>query len=126
MIFRRGFWDMPKGKLDKGETIEECAVREVKEETGIKKLKLVRPLAVSYHSYDQGTHHLLKESHWFLMKTKSSEDLVAQREEDILEIEWVIPEKIDGHLAHAYPSIVDVVELYLQSSKKATQNRLDG
>ena len=51
LIFRRGKWDLPKGKLDKGESLEECAVREVEEETGLKNVKLVSPLIITYHTY---------------------------------------------------------------------------
>src|SRR5215207_6225786 len=49
MIHRKGKWDLPKGKLNKGEKLEDCAIREVEEETGLKKLKLLSPLTVSYH-----------------------------------------------------------------------------
>ena len=51
MIFRRGKWDLPKGKLDKGETLEDCAVREVEEETGLQSIKLISPLIITYQTY---------------------------------------------------------------------------
>jgi 8-oxo-dGTP pyrophosphatase MutT (NUDIX family) len=51
MIFRRGKWDLPKGKLDEGESIEDCAIREVEEETGVKNLKLGAKLLVTEHEY---------------------------------------------------------------------------
>lgn len=109
LIFRRGFWDLPKGKLDKGETMEECAVREVQEETGLKTIKLKKLLTVTYHSYDLGTHHLLKESHWYRMKGKSSEKLEAQTEEDIEQIKWVKREDLPLYAKNTYPSILDVL-----------------
>ncbi|MFV0604980.1 MAG: NUDIX hydrolase [Niabella sp.] len=111
LIFRRGFWDLPKGKLDKGETIEECAVREVKEETGLKNIKLKKRLTITYHCYKLGTHDILKESHWYKMKGKSIDKLVAQTEEDIEEIRWVKKEELPQYYAKAYPSIVDVLAL---------------
>jgi len=109
MIFRRGFWDLPKGKLDKGETMEECAIREVQEETGLKNIKLKKRLTVTYHCYDLGTHHMLKESHWYRMKAKSSEKLVAQTEEDIIEIRWVKKDELLLYSKMTYPSILDVL-----------------
>src|SRR5690349_1535881 len=68
-IFRRGKWDLPKGKLDEGETIEECSVREIYEETGIT-AKIRKPLAITYHTYDENGKHILKESHWYLLSCK--------------------------------------------------------
>lgn len=114
MIFRRGAWDLPKGHLDKGETIEECAVREVQEETGLKNVELGKFLTITYHSYEQGTHHIMKESHWFLMKSSLDEKLVPQTDEDIDEIEWVKGEQLDQYLPQAYPSIRNVLQEYLQ------------
>lgn len=109
MIFRRGFWDLPKGKLDEGETIEECAVREVREETGLKDVELRNPLIITYHSYHLGTHHMLKESHWYGMKSDSSQKLVGQSEEDIEKIKWVKPGDLPEYAKSTYPSILDVL-----------------
>src|SRR4051794_1665781 len=70
MIFRRGKWDLPKGKLDEGETIEQCAVREVEEETGIGNLELVKLVGITYHEYfDKHINtEVRKETHWFAMR----------------------------------------------------------
>lgn len=113
MIFRQKFWDLPKGKLDEGETIEECATREIMEETGIKTLEIIEPLIITYHTYEQGTHHILKESHWFLMKASVNENLIAQKEEDISDIKWIGLDIISEYLAKSYPSIKDVIEWHL-------------
>jgi len=112
LIFRRGKWDLPKGKLDDGETLEQCAVREVLEETGLK-VKLVAPLLITYHTYHQGTSFILKESHWYTMKTNSHQPLVPQTEEDIEQVKWVDDPALSHYLPLAYPSIVDVLKAWL-------------
>jgi 8-oxo-dGTP pyrophosphatase MutT (NUDIX family) len=111
LIFRRGKWDLPKGKLDKGETLEECAVREVEEETGLTKIKLVSPLTISYHTYHEGTKSILKESHWYNMKVSGEQKLIPQTTEDILEIKWVKPDELSPYLKNSYPAIADVLQL---------------
>ena len=110
LIFRRGKWDLPKGKLDKGETLEECAVREVEEETGLKQIQLIAPLIVTWHTYHEGTKFILKESHWYTMKISGKQTLVPQTEEDIVEVKWVKPEQFKEYYDNAYPSIVDVLK----------------
>jgi 8-oxo-dGTP pyrophosphatase MutT (NUDIX family) len=108
-IFRRGVWDLPKGKLDPGETIEQCAVREVGEETGLLRVKLEAPLLVTYHTYDENGKHILKESHWFRMNATDTAGLKPQHEEQITELRWVDGEELKGLLTHTFPSIRDVI-----------------
>jgi 8-oxo-dGTP pyrophosphatase MutT (NUDIX family) len=110
MIFRRGKWDLPKGKLDKGETLEKCAVREVQEETGLKKIKLLSPLTTTYHTYHEGTKFILKESHWYNMKGNGEEKLIPQTEEQINEIKWVPQEDVKKYLKQTYPSVIEVLK----------------
>lgn len=111
LIFRRGKWDLPKGKLDKGENLEDCAIREVEEETGLSKVKLINPLTITYHTYHEGARFILKESHWFTMKVNGDQQLVPQTEEDILEIKWVKPAALGPYLENAFPSVIDVLHL---------------
>ena len=109
LIHRRGKWDLPKGKLDKGEKLEACAVREVEEETGLKKVKLQKPLCITWHTYHEGTRFILKESHWYTMKVAGKQSLVPQTEEDIHEVKWVKPSGIDEYLGLSFPSVTDVL-----------------
>ena len=110
MIFRRGKWDLPKGKLDKGETLEQCAVREVKEETGLKNVQLKKFILTTFHTYNEFGRHILKESHWYRMKAASSQPLKPQTEEDIQQIAWVKPAALSEKLKNSFPSIKDVIE----------------
>ena len=109
MIFRRGKWDLPKGKLDKGETIKQCALREVQEETGLRKVVLDLPLLITYHTYHEGARFILKESHWFTMTATNSERLIPQKEEDIQEIRWVAKSEMQKYITQTFPSILDVL-----------------
>jgi len=109
MIFRRGNWDLPKGKLDKGEKLEDCAVREVEEETGLKNVKLDSPLLVTYHTYHEGTKFILKESHWFTMTVSGEQKLTPQTDEDIFDAKWISPGEIKSFLPKSFPLISDVI-----------------
>ncbi|MGN6532843.1 MAG: NUDIX hydrolase [Ginsengibacter sp.] len=110
MMFRRGKWDLPKGKLDEGETIEQCAKREVTEETGLQKLKVIRPLGITYHTYVQFGKHNLKESHWYGMKATGNEKLIPQTEEDITEIIWVKKEDLEKYFSNTFPTILNILK----------------
>ena len=109
MIFRRNKWDLPKGKLDDDEDLQTCAIREVKEETGIKKIKLEEKLCITYHTYHENSDFILKESHWYLMKAKEKENLEPQTEEDITECKWIPSSELNTYLQNSLPSITDVV-----------------
>ncbi|MFN5135598.1 MAG: NUDIX hydrolase [Chitinophagaceae bacterium] len=111
LIFRRGKWDLPKGKLDKGETIEQCAVREVMEETGLTNVELKEALTITYHTYDEFGKHILKDSHWYKMKITGKQELKPQTEEDIAEIKWVKKKDLPSYFSNIFPSIKDVLEL---------------
>ncbi|HEV3250351.1 MAG TPA: NUDIX domain-containing protein [Puia sp.] len=109
LIFRRGKWDLPKGKLDKGETLEQCATREVKEETGLNAVKLRKFLLVTYHTYDESGKHFLKESHWFRMAAVDNQKLVPQKTEQITKLQWANEKEILALAKNTFPSVQDVI-----------------
>ena len=109
MIFRREKWDLPKGKLDEGETIEACALREVKEETGLKNLELGKLLKITFHTYIQFGKHILKETHWYSMTSKGNENLVPQTEEEITETRWVNKTDLEEYLSNTFPTIAEIL-----------------
>ena len=113
-IFRRGFWDLPKGKLDDGETIQTCAVREVEEETGIKNIQLHELLKFTNHIYFD-THlnqEVVKRTYWFHMTIPTEQKGIPQATEDIEKIEWHSLATAKHCLEQTYPSIIEVIEAY--------------
>ncbi len=106
-IFRKGKWDLPKGKLDLNEKIEDCALREVKEETGIHSLLLGKKFYTSYHIYIEN-QYILKETHWFLMNT-SDIHFVPQKEEGISKVKWFPIEHLFSMKKKTYNTIFDII-----------------
>ncbi len=111
MIFRRGKWDLPKGKLDEGETIEACALREVMEETGLKDVERGELIDIGFHEYFDPwlKEDVIKETHWFAMRARGEQTVTPQTEEDITEIKWVIGEELETCLQNSYANVVDVI-----------------
>ncbi len=110
LIFRRGKWDLPKGKLDDGETLQECASREVQEETGLREIEIMAEINTTYHTYLQFGKHILKESHWYMMLAKGNEAFKPQFEEDITEIRWVKKIDLKKYLDNTFPTIISVLK----------------
>jgi 8-oxo-dGTP pyrophosphatase MutT (NUDIX family) len=110
LIHRRGKWDLPKGKLDPGETIEQCALREVREETGLQAASLGAFIMTTYHTYNDYGHEVLKESYWYRMQAAASEQLVPQTIEDIHEIRWVARKDLAPFMTETFPSVRDVLK----------------
>lgn len=88
LIFRRGVWDLPKGKRDAGETIRACALREVREELGIGVVHIVRRLGATIHGYPDDSVYAVKTTHWFEMETEQRQ-FEPEAGEDISAAEWV-------------------------------------
>lgn len=88
LIFRRGAWDLPKGKQDDGESIEACALREVREEIGVEELHVRRALGTTVHGYARKGAYQVKTTHWFLMDTPERR-FTPQEDEDIASVDWV-------------------------------------
>lgn len=114
LIYRKGHWDLPKGKSETGESLESCALREVEEETGLKFIRMGKFLCTTWHIYPLKKEWILKDSHWYKMFTSELTPLIPQTEEDILKAEWISPEKIQTLYPEMYPLIRDIfiVNLY--------------
>ena len=114
MINRQNHWDIPKGHIEEGESLEQCAIREVEEETGVGGLQIVSYLGVSRHifRYSENEDEILKESHWFKMKTNYSGNLLPQLEEDITEVKWHSESNIENIRPTMWSSLSD---FYIQN-----------
>ncbi len=104
-IYRNNKWDLPKGKVDKGESIEKAAMREVEEETGVKRLKIDKFLRTTYHVFRRNGEYRLKQVHWFAMSTDFKGELVGQKEEGIEKVKWKSPKKVRKALENSYHNI---------------------
>ncbi|MEG1644709.1 MAG: NUDIX domain-containing protein [Alistipes sp.] len=109
MIFRNGRWDLPKGHLEAGETIEACALREVCEETGLKELWVVKKICETMHAYFLFGRWEMKQTHWYEMSTTQTEGLTPQREEGIERVKWMAEPELDHALKSTFPTIRRVV-----------------
>lgn len=112
LIFRRGVWDLPKGKQDPGETLAQTALREVREETGLTDLKIVEKLNNGYHCYLMSKQRTLKRTRWYLMQTQNPGQLVLQKEEGIQDAAWFDPRELPKLDMPMYNNIRDVLMRY--------------
>lgn len=109
-IHRHGRWDLPKGKLEKNETVREAAVRECEEECGIKNLTVLEALPSTFHIYAYKTGFALKQTYWFNMQSDYALPLVPQLEEDIDQVKWFDREAIRTRvLPDTYYTISDTI-----------------
>ena len=104
-IHRNGRWDLPKGKIEKKESIEEGAIREVEEETGVRGLEITRFLQKTYHIFQRGGKYKLKVTHWYEMKTDYAGPLYPEENEGITKVKWKNPEKAKKALEKSYANI---------------------
>lgn len=119
-IFRNGKWDLPKGKIEKGESIKEAAVREVEEECGITVSKLGKEICKTYHVYTLKGEVVLKKTYWFKMKCAGSEKLKPQKEEGITDVRWFKKGHVEAIEKNTFPSIMDVLlEMDMLTEKPA-------
>ena len=104
-IYRNGKWDLPKGKTEANESIEETALREVEEETKVNGLKIVKPLETTYHIFKRNGRLQLKITYWFEMTSDYTGDLEPQEDEGITKVEWLKPRQIKEAMENSYANI---------------------
>lgn len=87
-IYRNNKWDLPKGKVEKNESLELAAIREVEEETGVQNLEITNHFKTTYHIFKRNGFYRLKETFWYQMQTDFNGDLIPQTQEGITKAEW--------------------------------------
>ncbi len=120
-IHRLGFWDLPKGKVDKKDKADKdgknlyleasraAAIREVMEETGLKKVEIVKEMSSTWHIYTVKEKWILKQTRWFEMEADSQQQLTPETREGIFLVKWVPPEAMQCIVAHTYASIKELL-----------------
>lgn len=116
-IFRNGVWDLPKGKVDKGETTQQAAIREVEEECGITGLQIRKELPSTFHMYESPYpktkgQWILKETFWYEMKYQGNAFGQPQQEEGITRVEWLPRTKLSDVFANTYANLKQIIEIY--------------
>lgn len=104
-IFRNGKWDLPKGKAEKKEKIDETALREVEEETGVAGLQITKPLEITYHIFKRNGRNKIKITYWFEMTTSYNGKLKPEESEGITKVAWLNNEQIAEALQNSYANI---------------------
>ena len=123
-IFRNKKWDLPKGKVEKGEGIKDAGRREVEEECGVKINTNDERLCKTYHVYEMGTRLVLKRTNWYSMTVKGSPKLIPQKEEGITKAEWLTAADLKPVLKNTYPSIIDVLKAGKLIKEKVSKEKI--
>ncbi|MFW5792845.1 MAG: NUDIX hydrolase [Bacteroidota bacterium] len=115
-IFRHNKWDLPKGKIEKGESPEEAALREIEEECGISEIKISKFISHTYHIYSlDGINYALKKTWWYEVLANEKESFHPQKEEGIEDIKWFPFTQLNDALSSTYASLKLLIETYLKS-----------
>lgn len=113
MIHRKGKWDLPKGKIDVGESAPVAAVREVLEETGVGPARIIGPMPSTWHMFMLKGTPVVKHTWWYAMEISGQPKPVPEEKEDILKAKWVKPHKIAPKLDDSYAAIARLIRMWL-------------
>lgn len=112
VIKRKGLWDIPKGKIDKGETAEVACVREIMEECGIDGHQITQPLTETYHTMKWNGRPAIKRTYWFMLTYDGPKKTSPETKEGITKAKWMTEEEMLGIRTKTYGSISAVLDAY--------------
>ena len=112
-IFRNGFWDLPKGKVEKNERLNIAAKREIAEECGLSEIRFDSFISKTHHIYYENGDIILKETHWFLFYSNQLKNIKPQLEEGITHLKWVSSKDLEAILSNSFLSIQELLKTYL-------------
>ena len=110
MIYRYHRWDLPKGRIEKGENARLAAIRESEEETGIRNIQVEDKLPCTYHMFNHFNDTILKTTFWYKMSALADQDLKPQLEEHIEKVCWMDKKQLNEALRNTYPSILELLK----------------
>ncbi len=116
-IMRNNVWDLPKGKIESGETPEIAAIRETEEESGISGTSIIHFFDYTYHTYIYQEKNILKKTWWYHMSANSDQPFKPQLEEGITKVAWLSPEELLPVFDNTYPNIKRLLSRFLQQNK---------
>lgn len=116
-IYRNGKWDLPKGKIDKGETTSDAACREVEEECGISGFRIVKSLPSTFHIYESPYSDskgilILKETFWYEMSYAGTADGIPETGENITALRWFAKSELPEVMENTYENLKQIITLY--------------
>lgn len=124
LIKRKGMWDLPKGKKDKGEPIESTAIREIEEECGITAPTINEFICKTIHSYSYKNNPVLKKTHWYYMNYVGDEELIPQANEGITKVAWKSFDKMMGIRGKTFGSINEVLDQFNEKIVSLKNNKI--
>ena len=108
-IYKNGHWDLPKGKIDNNDSIEDTALREVQEECGLKNLSISSPLEPTYYLFKDNDNTILKKTDWFVMSSAEDGPLQGDSKEGITDVRWMTKSEWEKEINNSYPSVVNIL-----------------
>ncbi|MBI9033738.1 MAG: NUDIX domain-containing protein [Bacteroidales bacterium] len=115
-IYRNERWDLPKGHIDPGESPETTALREIKEETAVEGLRIIKKLPQTYHMYYLKNKWIVKRNYWFECHASSSQILIPQEDEGITKVEWLDKDQIKSIREQSWSSLHQIIDIALKES----------
>jgi 8-oxo-dGTP pyrophosphatase MutT (NUDIX family) len=110
LIRKNSVWDLHKGKIEKGETPEDAAIREVHEECGLDNLFIVQHIKDTYHIFKRSGKKFLKKTYWYKMIYKGYKEPKPLKSEGITKIQWFDTDKLDQVFQFMHPNLVPLLK----------------